>query len=435
MNVAILISKLFGPGYQCRLVTEVSASSWYSISKAGLVYCLWVGFSLNSLVIAQSEQDIRIQTTDGTSRLQQDEQFEQAMFDRVVRRGVDYLLNSGQAEDGSFSNHLGPAVTSMCVRALLEHGIPLEHPQVQRGLRFLEATVQEDGGIYQTGSVLKNYETSVALICFQRANKDGKYDDILRRALAFLKGLQFDDVKGHDLTSDFFGGVSYDVQKRPDVSNTSFFLDALEAAGEDGNSEAVQKALVFMARSQNLPSQYNNAEWALKVAAEDRGGFIYSAANRGESKAGETPEGGLRSYASMTYAGLKSFLYAGVDKDDIRVKAAIDWIQRNYDLKSNPGMGQQGLFYYYHVFAKALDTMENEVIVDGNGKRHFWRNDLVNQLKLSQNTNGSWVNLADRWYEGDPNLVTSYALLALSYTGPKVRLDNQPADDDNSRFE
>jgi squalene-hopene/tetraprenyl-beta-curcumene cyclase len=346
------------------------------------------------------------------------DQFEAEAFESTVQRAVRYLMERGQAEDGSFSKNLGPAVTSMCVRSLLEHGIPLEHPQVQKGLRYLEATVQSDGGIYQTGSVLKNYETCVALVCFQRANRDGRYDQTIRNALAYLKGLQFNDLKGHDLNSDFFGGVSYDVIKKPDISNTSFFLEALEAAGEDGDSEAVQRALVFLARSQNLPSQYNTAPWAAKVSDEDLGGFIYSAAEGGESKAGATDAGGLRSYASMTYAGLKSFLYAGLSKDDVRVKAAVDWIRRNYSLSTNPGMGEQGLYYYYHVFAKALSNLKEPLFIDHQGVQHHWKNDLILQLQRIQNPDGSWTNKTDRWYEGDPNLVTSYALLALSYCKP-----------------
>ena len=111
-----------------------------------------------------------------------------------------------------------------------------------------------------------------------------------------------------------------------------------------------------MSRCQNLPSKYNDAEFALVASDDDLGGMVYSAVGTGESKAenqSDTPVGGLRSYASMTYAGLKSFLYAGIDKEDLRVKAALDWISRHYDLTSNPGVGQQGLFYYYHVFAKA----------------------------------------------------------------------------------
>ena len=35
-----------------------------------------------------------------------------------------------------------------------------------------------------------------------------------------------------------------------------------------------------------------------------------------------------------------------------------------------------------------------------------------------QRADGSWVNGTDRWYESDPNLVTAYSLLALSYCRP-----------------
>ena len=131
----------------------------------------------------------------------------------------------------------------------------------------------------------------------------------------------------------------------------------------------------------------------------------------------DVPQGGLRSYASMTYAGLKSFLYAGVSKDDQRVRAAMAWISNHYDLESNPGLGQQGLFYYYHVFGKTMNAMDENEITDAAGVKHDWRKDLTAQLAKRQKTDGSWTNAENsaRWYEGDPNLVTAYSLLALSY--------------------
>ncbi len=365
--------------------------------------------------------------------------FERDLYQQTVQSGVQFLLEKGQAEDGSFSKQLSPAVTAMCISSLLEHGVPLSHPKVQKAIAYLETLVQPDGGVYPPGSSLRNYETSVSVMCFQRAKelakKSGdaaaveKYETLVNKAVAFLKGLQWDDAEGHPIESQFYGGQGYGSHKRPDASNTSYFLDALEAAGEDGESEAVQKALVFMSRSQNLPTVHNTAEWASKVSDDDRGGGIYSAVGEsGESKAGETPNGGLRSYASMTYAGLKSFLYAGVSKDDIRVKAAFDWIGRHYDLKSNPGMGQQGVFYYYHVFAKTLNAVDETMITDSKGQQHHWRNDLIKQLADRQQEDGSWTNPADRWYEGDPNLVTSYALLALSYCKEPVAAESpQPA--------
>ena len=117
----------------------------------------------------------------------------------------------------------------------------------------------------------------------------------------------------------------------------------------------------------------------------------------------------------MTYAGLKSMIYAGVGPNDLRVKAAIAWIKDNYDLKTNPGLGSAGLYYYYHTFAKALSELKTEVFVDKRGKRHNWKDDLVAELQRRQRANGAWTNKNARWLESDPNLVTGYALLALSY--------------------
>ncbi len=121
----------------------------------------------------------------------------------------------------------------------------------------------------------------------------------------------------------------------------------------------------------------------------------------------------------MTYAGLKSMIYAGVGPEDQRVKAAYSWIRKNYDLASNPGMGTSGLFYYYHTFAKALHVMGVDTFEDEAGGKHDWRAELIQELAKRQQPDGSWLNENERWLEGDSNLVTGYALLALSYSKPK----------------
>jgi squalene-hopene/tetraprenyl-beta-curcumene cyclase len=121
----------------------------------------------------------------------------------------------------------------------------------------------------------------------------------------------------------------------------------------------------------------------------------------------------------MTYAGLKSMIYAGVKRDDPRVKAAVKWLRLHYDVKSNPGMGETGLYYYYHTFAKTLDVLGEDAFADDSGRKHDWRAELRAELARRQQPNGSWVNPTDRWMEGDPNLVTGYGLLALAYCRPK----------------
>ena len=347
------------------------------------------------------------------------------LFQKTSKAGTTFLLEKGQAPDGSFSKQLSPAVTALCTSALLEHGVSQSDPKILKALAFLETQIRPDGGIYGMGSNLRNYETSVSLMCFNRVNGDGNYDETIKKAIAFLKGLQWDEAEGYDLNSTFYGGQGYGTHKRPDASNTSYFLDALKAVAEDPQSEAFQKAATFMSRCQNLSTPHNTAEWVGKASVDDEGGFIYTAVGEGESKAGETPDGGLRSYASMTYAGLKSLLYSGVDQNDIRVQAAKDWIGRHYDLTTNPGMGQQGLFYYYHIFAKTLAATGEPFVLTEDQKKQDWRADLTRRLSELQLKDGSWTNPADRWFEGDPNLVTAYAMLALKYCDPHSPAKNK----------
>ena len=108
-------------------------------------------------------------------------------------------------------------------------------------------------------------------------------------------------------------------------------------------------------------------------------------------------------------------VHAGLERDDPRVKAATDWLRKHYDLENNPGMGDAGLYYYYHLMAKALDALGEKQFVDDGGKQHDWRAELTAELASRQHADGSWVNKNNRWLESDRNLVTAFALLALSH--------------------
>ena len=50
---------------------------------------------------------------------------------------------------------------------------------------------------------------------------------------------------------------------------------------------------------------------------------------------------------------------------------------------------------------------------DRLGREHAWRRELLDKLAELQRPDGSWVNPADRWMEGRPELTTAYAMLAL----------------------
>lgn len=352
------------------------------------------------------------------SLLLADDAADAKQYQDVVSKAITFLT-SRQTADGSFSPQMGIGPTAMATSALLMHGRTAKDPVVAKALAFLEKSAQPDGGIYKANGRLPNYETCVAVVCFEKANTDGKYDELLKKADKYLRGNQIDESDDKTKTDIDYGGAGYGGPSRPDLSNTSYLIDALKATGAKDNDEAIQRALVFVSRCQNLESEYNTTPFAAKV---NDGGFYYTPVISQQDLSREADAaGGLRSYGSMSYHGLKSLVYAGLKKDDPRVVAATKWIGKNYDVTKNPGMGDAGLFYYYNTFAKGLAAAELDAVEDASGKKHNWRADLVKELAKRQQENGSWVNANNRWMESDPVLCTSFALLALGYSAQKAK--------------
>ncbi|MFK7818169.1 MAG: prenyltransferase/squalene oxidase repeat-containing protein [Planctomycetaceae bacterium] len=335
---------------------------------------------------------------------------------KARKSGVNFLKTT-QNEDGSWTAPKAAGITCLVTYSLVKSGLKQDDPVLKRAYKHILANVKKDGGIYVDKSNHRNYETCLAVLALSVVNKDGRYKKQIEGAEKFLRGLQWDEGEGLSSTDAAYGGAGYGSHERPDMSNTQFFVEALRAAGAKEDDPDIQKALKFISRGQNLESEHNTLPYAGKI---NDGGFYYTPAAGGETKSEVTENGGLRSYGSMTYAGLKSMIYAGLNSEDKRVKAAFKWIQKNYSVDQNPGVGLQGLFYYYHTFAKALSVLEIDYVVEADGTKNDWRKDVANKLIEIQYENGSWLNKTPRWYEGDPNLVTAYSLLALSYCEPKT---------------
>jgi len=337
---------------------------------------------------------------------------------KEVRDKAVAYLRTKQEKGGGFSTRFfGPGITAVVVAAMARNGVSDDDKAMKAALDYLTSNVQADGGIY-ANKRMTNYTTSVGIMALSEANSKGKYDTILKNAGKFLKKLQDDDVAEKEVN---FGGVGYGAKdKRPDASNTQMFIEALIKAGVPKDDPSIQRALKFISRCQNLPDKEkgNDQAWAKKAKKDDEGGFVYRPDPDDEKHA--NGEGGLRSVGAMTYGGLKSFLYAGVSKDDVRVKGAVKWIRKNYTLEENPGQKQAGLYYYYHTFAKAMEALGEDNFKDSDGKSHDWRKELFEALKKRQNKDGSFINKGDRTFgEEDPGLATAFALLSLSYAKKK----------------
>jgi len=335
----------------------------------------------------------------------------------AIEQGVAYL-EKNQNTNGYWSSEENPAITALALVALKNSSEDKkESAAVKKGYDYLLKCGQPDGGIHKTN--LANYNTAVSLTALIAR---GRTEDrpVMLRARNFLIGLQNDFGEKGKIDDTFDGGIGYgDHDPHSDLSNTTLALEAIyysKRLVEDKNSTDAKDlnwaaAIHFLERCQNLPS-HNPEKWA-SDDPQNKGGFIYFP---GSSKAGETnlPDGrvALRSYGSMSYAGLLSFIYCDLKRDDPRVVAVMDWLQRNYTLEENPGMGAQGIFYYLHTMTKAL-TAYGAIEIESNGKRINWREQLAVKLVNLQKSDGSWANNAARWRENDQALVTAYALISL----------------------
>lgn len=357
----------------------------------------------------------------------------------MIDRAITYLrAQQDQATGGWAVNPKGPqlpGITALVVNGMiLSPDIDAADPAIGRAVDFMLSFRQPDGGIYD--KILANYNTSLCLSALSKLNTPQAVDAIAG-AQTFLKGLQWsDEALAHaesgavDAKHPFFGGAGYGGSSRPDMSNLNLMLQALHDSGMSANDESFQRALKFLERCQMLDS-VNDMSYA---DGSQQGGFIYSTSpdgdriGEGESKPGTimetlsdgTVESRLRAYGSMTYAGFKSYVYANLKRDDPRVVAAYDWIRQNYTLEENPGVGTDGLYYYYVTFARALDAWGPDTIElltpEGSvSETRDWANDLIDKLAELQNADGSFKSVDDRWMENNPVLITAFALLALQH--------------------
>lgn len=333
--------------------------------------------------------------------------------DAVVSRGMEFL-RAQQADDGTFSREAGPGITALAITGALRCGEPLASPMVQKGLAALKTFIKPDGGIYGNGR-LRNYETCIAIICFAEANKNGEFNSILQDAKRFVTSIQYGVGTESGSEELWQGGVGYAGQGRPDLSNTAYLIEALRALDAGADDPNIQAALAFVSRCQNLESPHNSTVFADKI---NDGSFYYEIPTEKIDPSSDperyTPEGGLRGYGTITYAGYKSMIYAGLTPEDPRVAAALQWISATYTVENNPNMGQAGLYYYYQTFSTALEAAKLETINDADNQPRNWREDLAGALAKRQNSDGSWSNENRRWLENEKNLATSFALLALA---------------------
>lgn len=339
----------------------------------------------------------------------------------ALAKGAAWLAAQQQA-DGHWAQADSPALTGLALWALQKTDPAAYRSAIDRALVFVLTSVQEDGSIWRQPAVqrkgggLANYNTA---ICMSALHALGRPElvPVIQNARTYLAKMQYADGGAYG------GGMGYDAdQGRPytDLSNSYMAYEAmrltqdvedLRAAGEPKADLDWAAAQQFLGQLQNLKSVNTNAY--VSDSADDAGGFAYTP-GAGPAVTNADGKVTLRSYGSMTYAGLLALIYAQVDASDPRVQAAKDWASRHWTLDENPGMGQEGLYYFFNVLTKSLAAAGDETLTLPDGRTIAWRAEVARKLIALQKPDGFWVNDANRWWEADPNLVTSYVLLALA---------------------
>lgn len=348
-----------------------------------------------------------------------------AEIEKAIERGITWLL-ANQNSNGYWSTADQPAVTALVLTALNKEPsrrfVRNRPSELSRAYEFLLGSVHADGSIYRLG--LANYNTSLALMALSTAEDPG-FAPVIRQARRYLATTQIDQGQPGVADTPFDGGVGYGSKyQHSDMNNTLTAIEAMRWSESlpRGDSPAALKAeadlnweavVHFLQNCQNLPAR-NPGAW-VSDDPKDRGGFVYYP---GQSMAGGVTNGvtgkvALRSYGSISYAGLLSYIYASVDRTDPRVVAVIDWLRSNYTVDENPGMGAQGHYYYLHLMTKALTAARIDRIRLVDGREVSWRDEVARKLLLGQREDGSWVNENPRWWETDKALVSAYALLTL----------------------
>ncbi len=356
----------------------------------------------------------------------------------------DWLVGQ-QDKDGAWCQDAGgkkvPSVayTGMIVAAFADAPADVKKKYsgaVEKGCALMASKQNSDGSFGEgpSGAFLKTYTTAIVLMALSLASPD-KYKDACGNARGYLKSNQ---VKEEGVER---GGSGYgDEAPTPDgatkkgivnLSTTGFTAEALSRSGLPQDDEYWKLVVEYVKRCQNSSETNTDKAFVAKLKEKglsigDDGGLFYAAnPDPAVHKAGTVKladKETIVSYGSMTYHGIKTYLYAGLKKESPEVKAAVDWVRKNWSVDAHPGMPYdekkrnhlRGLFYYYTVMARAMDVLGENPFKTIDGKEHNWANELGAQLVKIQKDNTMWVNDNPGWFESDPVLVTSYVLNAMN---------------------
>ena len=301
----------------------------------------------------------------------------------AIRQGSEYLLAELRNTEGELGRYEG-GVTALCTLALLESGVPVKEPRIQRALAFLRKVGPE-----------KTYSVSLQTMALAKAEPRR---DLLKiqKNVAWLESIQIKEGKNS-------GSWGYPDQPRSggDNSCSQFAVLALHEAERVGAK--VDPRTWELAADYWRRSQYPNGSWGYRTG----------------SGTGSMTCAGIG--ATVICSGHIAGQSAKIENDfmqcclpheeDDSLERALVWMGRSFSVQRNPGVrGMGSLWHYYYLYGleRAGRLSARRFIGD-----HDWYREGAEFLLGEQDT------LSHFWQGAQPSenntrVTTAFALLFLS---------------------
>lgn len=313
--------------------------------------------------------------------------------DGAISRASAWLI-ARQGKDGAFepARPGGPsrvALTAMALWALAESRSIGDDAEAGKAAAFLLRFRQPSGGIFEPRAGLAVYTSAVANRALETWAVRQPSPD-LKAAIDAANLFVYRAGAPESFT---------DQAARPPAPEVALEADRiLTRTGELPDS--LRRSLEFL-RSAQAPDRVDRPRRLFEAGA---------AVRPGDDR--------------LTYDDLLRSIYELDRRDNPSVYKIRSALERSYTLEKNPDLANRygpggfprqksGLFYYYLTMARSLAAVGGRRLVTADGASHDWVRDLGDRLLSLQGPEGSWVNEDGRWWEDDPVLVTSYAILAL----------------------
>lgn len=311
---------------------------------------------------------------------------------RSIESGVEYLKKQQGKTNGSWPDHQGQpgGLTALCTLALLNSGVPVEDPSVQRALGYLR----------KLGNPEMTYATALQTMVFCLAEPE-KDRLLIRRNAKWLEGTQLS-------SGERKGAWGYaGNQGKGDNSNTQFAMLGLyeaEQVGVEVSDQTWRLALNYW-----RDCQKPDGSWGYFKGYPSSGSMTCAGISSVVIASGQLGQESARVEG-------ESVLCCGARIEGSDVERALTWLGNKFSVTSNPSAlsgrdgGVSGTWLLYYLYGvERVGRLTGRRFIG----RHDWYREGAEMLVHKQDDlSGYWRGVGHG--ENNPLVATSLALLFLS---------------------